>query len=156
MADNDQVGWKIGTRFYEHVGADALRHGDFALIREVTGMTLDQFDRGDDPVATETGWLAVAVWRGNPDLRREQVVRMVEQLGHDDAERVGWSTPEKQEDDAVPPPVADAATGPGSPSPKPDSGSSSKTSADSPQDGTPAPSTPASSGRPDSVIGSPA
>lgn len=144
MADQDKIGWQVGARFYPHVGADALRHGDFALIREVTGMTLDQFDRGDDPIATETGWLAVAVWQANPDLRREQVVRMIEQMTPDESVRVGWEIP--KEADAGPPAQAGAATEQGSPSQEPHSGSSSKTSAASPEETNQETSTPDSSG----------
>ena len=116
---SDQIGWEIAGRFYPHNGADALRHGDFALIREVTGLSLDEFDRGDDPLAVETGWLAVAVWHGNPEMRRSQVLNFIEQLPAEGAKRVGWE-PELEDAET---PLAQAES--------PDSGSSSSDS-DSP------------------------
>jgi hypothetical protein len=93
MSD-DRIGWEIAGRFYPHNGTQALRHGDFALIREVTGLSLDEFDRGDDPLATETGWIAVAIWQSNPDMRRDQVRTFVEQLPAEAAKRVGWEAEE--------------------------------------------------------------
>jgi hypothetical protein len=104
MAD-DKVGWEIDGRFYPHNGADSLRHGDYALIREVTGLTLDTFDMGRDPLAVETGWLAVAIWQADPGLSRGQVVEMVERLPRGAAKPVGWTKPlvEADEDDAGPP-----------------------------------------------------
>ncbi len=112
MSDDDVIGWEIAGRFYPHNGAEALRHGDFALIREVTGLSLDEFDRGDDPLATETGWIAVAFWHGNPDMRRDQILKIVEQLPADGAKRVGWTV--ELEADPVPLDEASQPAGSGS------------------------------------------
>ena len=159
MSD-ERFGWEFMGRFYPHIGADGMWQGDYALIREVTGLRLDQFDRGSDPLATETGWLAVALWHGNPDMSRDQIVELVEKLpAHGDGipTKIGWDTPEE----------ADAA--PLAPNESPGSGSSSSDSASplvegsslsaspsttkSAEDSTPDPSTRNGSGDPASATG---
>lgn len=107
MSD-EQKGWEIEGVFYPHVGADALLHGDYALIPEVTGLDLDDFLSGSDLMRIETGWIAVAFWRGNPELRRNQVVRIIEHLPGEGAKRVGWAVPEAA--DASPPAPAEENT----------------------------------------------
>ncbi len=155
MADEERTGWEVQGRFYPHNGADALRHGDFALIREVTGLSLDEFDRGDDPLATETGWLAVAVWQANPEMRRDQVRNFIEQLPAGGATRVGWGVEEPEvplapsespvsgtsSSDSVLPPADDSSP------------SASPSTTKSPGEPTPEPSSPNGSGDPDLAIG---
>ncbi len=140
MSD-DRIGWEIAGRFYPHNGAGALRHGDFALIREVTGVSLDEFDRGTDPLATETGWLAVAVWQANPDMRRDQVVSYIEQLPAGAATRVGWET-EETEAPLAPsesPPSGSSSSDSASPQADDSSLSASPSTTKSPEDPTPEP-----------------
>jgi hypothetical protein len=152
MAD-EKIGWEIDGRFYPHNGVDGLRHGDFALIREVTGLSIDEFDRGDDDLATETGWLAVAIWQSNPEWRRDQVVRAVEQLPADGAKRIGWAAPPKA--DADPPTGENDPTSESSSTRSSDAPAATTTSAEeeSSEDSSPASSTREDSGAPVSRIG---
>ncbi len=153
MAD-DRAGWNIHGRFYPHNGADALRHGDFALIREVTGLSLDEFDRGDDPLATETGWLAVAVWQAQPELRRDQVRNFIEQLPAGAAERVNWGLDEDVPLTSDESPASGSSSN-ASDSPPADSTSlsASPSTTKSPEEQTPEPSIPLSSGDQESATG---
>ncbi len=157
---DEQIGWEILGRFYPHIGADGLWQGDYALIREVTGVDLDVFDRGEDPLATETGWLAVALWHGNPDMRRDQIVKLVEKLpaGGDGApKRVGW---EAEIEEAAPPlapsespPSGSSSSGSVSPPAADSSLSASPSTTKSPEDSTPEPSTRNGSGDQASATG---
>ena len=153
MSD-EQIGWEIAGRFYPHNGADALRHGDFALIREVTGLSLDEFDRGDDPLATETGWLAVAVWQANPEMRRDQVRTFIEQLAADGAKRVGWEAADYVPlDEAGSAASGSSSSSSGSPPADDSSLSASPSTTRSPEDSTQETSKPNGSGAPASATG---
>lgn len=154
MAD-EQPGWQIRGRFYPHNGADALRHGDFALMREVSGLALDELDRGDDPIAVDTAWMAVAIWQANPEMRRDQVRVFVETLGAGEAERIGWGI----EDDAAPltqdesPPSGNSSSDSASPQADASSLSASPSTTKSPEEQTQEPSSPGGSGVPPSDTG---
>lgn len=107
MSEQDQQGWKIMGTFYPHVGVEALRHGDFALVREVTGLTADEFVDGDDITGAESGWIAIAFWHGHPEFGRDRVRAIVEALPVKDVERIGFDVAPKNagEGDAGPPDV---------------------------------------------------
>ncbi len=92
-----QVGWEIFKRFYPHNGIEALRHGDFRLVRLVTGMTTDEFVNGDDLTGSESGWIAVAFSQGHPEMSVEMVARMMDTLKIEDVERVGFDFEEEPE-----------------------------------------------------------
>lgn len=94
-----QIGFEIKGQFCPHNGAASLRHGDFALIRQVTGLNLQEFDEGVDPQLSMLGWMAVAYWQANPHLSRDQALRQFEQLPHDSVKAIGFG----DEDDAGPP-----------------------------------------------------
>ena len=95
-----QQGFEIKGQFCPHNGVASLRHGDFALIREVTGLNLQDFDDGVDPSLSMLGWMAVAYWQANPQLTRDQAVRAFEQLPADSVKAVGF---DDAEEDARPP-----------------------------------------------------
>lgn len=118
-----EPGWLIHGQFYPHVGSNALTHGDLALIRDVTGLTMDQFDEGE-PFLSMTGWMAVAFWHENPELRREQVVRFIERLPRDASEEVNWTK------------VPDGDDGPPAVAPEASSDDSSTTSGGTQEDAT--------------------
>lgn len=108
--DDDRIGWEIDGTFYPHNGFESLTHGDYALIADVTGLTTDEFLLEDDTLRTESGWIAVAFWQGNPGMKRHHVAAMMERLPIDAAKRVGF----KEKSDAGPP---DETTDTGSRSP---------------------------------------
>ncbi len=97
MTQNQQVGWEIFKQFYPHNGIEALRHGDFRLVRLVTGMTTDEFVNGDDLTGSESGWIAVAFSQGHPEMSVEMVARMMDTLKIEDVERVGFDFEEEPE-----------------------------------------------------------
>lgn len=138
-----RVGWEIYGKFYAHNGIEALRHGDFALVRQVTGLTTDEFVNGEDLTGSESGWIAVAFWQGNPEMSRDMAARAVTNLKVSDVERVGFDL---EEEDGQSPPAegADSNSAP--------SESSSTTTGTSSEE-TPELSPPDSSGQSDSVTG---
>lgn len=99
----EQMGWKIFETFYPHVGVEELVHGDFALVREVTGMTADAFIDGKDLTGAETGWIAVAFAHGNPGLSRSKVAQIIGDLKVADVQQVGFEAEPDKEAGAGPP-----------------------------------------------------
>lgn len=113
MDEQEKPGFKIGGAFY--AAPATFRVGDAVLIREITGMAfpdfaeaLDDDERRKDPVIL-AGLIAVAIWQAKPMMKREKVVKLVEQIdfeslnfqgGDDEIESVGG--------DAVPPVAAGA------------------------------------------------
>ena len=89
MSD-DKIGWEINDRFYPHVGADQLLQGDYALIWELTGVNLDDFAEEGNFKLVELGWIGAAFWHGNPEMRRSQVVKILERLPDAAIVRVGF------------------------------------------------------------------
>jgi hypothetical protein len=122
MTEPQQVGWEIYNKFYPHNGIEALRHGDFRLVRLVTGMSTDEFVNGDDLTGSESGWIAVAFSQGHPEMTVEMVARMMDTLKIEDVLRVGFeideepeqSPPDEGEDRS---PSSSATTEPSSPEP---------------------------------------
>lgn len=139
-----RVGWEIYGKFYSHNGIEALRHGDFALVRQVTGMTTDEFVNGDDLTGSESGWIAVAFWQGNPEMSRDMAARAMQNLKLNDVERIGFELDEDDGEQSPPVEEADSSSAP--------SESSSTTTGNSSEE-TPVPSPSGSSGQSDSVTG---
>lgn len=154
MAEDDRVGWEIEGKFYPHNGFESLTHGDYALIADVTGLTTDQFLLEEDTLRTESGWIAVAFWQGNPGMKRHHVAAMMEKLPIEGAKRIGFI----EQDDAGPP---DETTDTGSKSPTsveppadaPSPTRPSRSDTESTAEPPPAPSTPNGSGGPRSATG---
>lgn len=151
---NDQIGWEIAGTFYPHVGFEGLLHGDHALMREVTGLTLSELDSGEDPEATETAWIAVAVWHQNLELRRGEVRKFVERLPKDGAKRIGFEENAEAPLDESPSPDSGKTSSSSDSTPADSSsGSASPNTTKSPADTTPEPSTPSGSGGQPSATG---
>lgn len=134
----EQAGFRVGETFYPW--PQAFRLGDPVLIREVTGMSWQEFidaldGQGMEDPAVLNGMIAAAVWQANPRWKRDRVRAFVEAIGF---EELDLKTDSEEEQTAGPPPENGSVTG-GSPvlsNPDP-AGSSDET-------------TPASSGAPSS------
>lgn len=120
---SDERGWMIFEKFYAHVGWDALTYDDFALVRQLTGLTTDEFMNGEDLRGNEHAWVAIAFLHGNPDMTRDQVARIIGQVKPVDVRPVGFTI--TGGDDAGPP--AGAEEEPSAPSSETGAGSSSET-----------------------------
>jgi hypothetical protein len=101
-----QAGFKIGGTFY--AAPSSFRVGDAILIRELTGMpfpdfaeALDDDERKKDPIIL-AGLIGVAIWQSKPTLRRDKVVKYVEQI---DFESLDFQGDEAEVTDEVVPPV---------------------------------------------------
>lgn len=95
--EDKETGWNIYGKFYPHNGIEALRHGDFRLVRRVTGLSTDEFVNGDDLTGSESGWIAVAFSQGHPEMTVEMVARMMDTLKVEEVERVGFEIEEEPE-----------------------------------------------------------
>lgn len=107
MADQE-AGYQIAGKFFPF--PTSFRLGDPVLIRDLTGLTWDEFLRAmpdeDDPEdvgdpVVLLGMLGVAVWQANPTWRRDKVARYVQNIPIEDVEAVGVE--EEQDGDAGPP-----------------------------------------------------
>lgn len=119
----EKPGVKINGVFFPL--PESFRLGDPVLVREVTGLTWDEFtamleqEEGEitDP-SVLTGMIAVSVWQANPKWPRARVVSFVEKVDLSDLETI---TPETEEETEVPleqVPVPEPETdGPASPEP---------------------------------------
>lgn len=102
-----ESGFEIEGRVYPF--PMAYRMGDTVLVPEVSGLSFaeyaDMLDEGglSDPRVL-LAMVAVAVSQGNPQWRRDRVVKYVLELSHDGLEFVAPDEPEEEpEGDAVPP-----------------------------------------------------
>ena len=107
-----EAGYQIGKRFFPFPAS--FRLGDPVLIRDLTGMSWEEFVNAmpdeDDPDAigdpvVMLGMLGVAVWQTNPTWRRDRVVKYVQNVMIEDVEAVGIDDEEGVEEGDAGPPV---------------------------------------------------
>lgn len=105
-----ESGFEIKGTFYAF--PTAFRIGDPPLVRQITGMSWEEFtgalgdDTGDPSVSA--GMIAVAVWQTNPEWRRDRVARFVEKLDMEQVKFISGDAADEEET-VVPPPETDAA-----------------------------------------------
>lgn len=145
--------FEIYGRVYPMIQLSEFRFSEWALVREVTGLSSSEFaaahdeDGGVDKLVV-FGYAAVAFWRGNARMTRARAKLAIEDWGTED---VVFVPAEDEAGDAADPP---AEAGEGSPSNE-DSSQTSSESTDS--QGSPSDETnPNDSGNPGSDTGSPA
>lgn len=157
MSDDERAGFEIGGRFYPW--ADQMRLSDPILIREVTGLSYQEFlsswqavdENAEDEVEVDpavlSGMIAVAVWQQHTEWSRAKAAKYVERLNFDDVTIIGGD----KEEAAGDPPQTGVGNG----------GSTSGTSLTTPsasnngQGSHSDPASPTGTGTPESVIGSP-
>jgi hypothetical protein len=105
-----EAGYQIRNKFYPF--PSSFRLLDSVLIRELTGMSWEEFINGmpddDDPDAVAdptvmSGLIGVAVWQANPTWPRAKVSRFVQGITMEEVEAVGMEEDEEEEADASPP-----------------------------------------------------
>jgi len=113
-----EAGYQIRNKFYPF--PSSFRLLDSVLIRELTGMSWEEFINGmpddDDPDAVAdptvmSGLIGVAIWQANPTWQRSKVARFVQGITMDEVEAVGMEADEEEaaEGDASPPAVTETS-----------------------------------------------
>ena len=104
-----EAGYQIRNKFYPF--PSSFRLLDSVLIRDLTGMSWDEFINGmpddDDPEAIAdptvmVGLIGVAIWQTNPTWPRTKVARFVQGITMEEVEAVGMEA-DDEEGDASPP-----------------------------------------------------
>lgn len=102
-----EPGYKVGHVFYPFVPIENWKRGDTVLVSKLTGLG-DELFNGSHSIALQNAFLAVAIWRANPQQSMERIIDHVYSIGIDDVEEIGFPEEGPEGEQSVPP--ADAAS----------------------------------------------